>query len=251
MTPASRAEVCVAACADLFLGDGEVVADAIGVIPVLGVGLARLTRAPGLLVHDGWGRLLRDGRDPVVEGWLPFRRLLDLVAGGRRHAVMGANQLDRFGNQNICWIGDHQQPARQLSGFRGAPGNSVNHRISYWIPRHSRRVLVDTVDVVSAVGYDRAAAAGPSAQRFHAPHRVVTNLAVLDFAGPGHSMRLVSTHPGVLVAEVVENTSFDLHIDDVPVTRTPTDAELELIRDFLDPDSLRDAEITPRVRVGQ
>jgi acyl CoA:acetate/3-ketoacid CoA transferase beta subunit len=249
MTPASRAEVCVAACADLFRGDGEVIADAIGVIPVLGVALARLTFEPGLLVHDGWGRLLRTGDgDPVVEGWLPFRRLLDLVAGGRRHAIMGANQLDRFGNQNIAWLGDRRQPAKQLSGFRGAPGNSVNHRISYWIPRHSKRVLVDTVDVVSAAGYDRAAKAGPAAQRFHAPHRVVTNLAVLDFGGPDHAMRLLSTHPGVSVADVVANTAFEPHIGDVTPTRTPSDAELRLIRDVLDPDSRRDAEIVPKVR---
>ena len=93
---------------------------------------------------------------------------------------MGANQIDRFGNQNISCIGPHDQPTRQLLGARGAPGNTVNHRTSYWVPKHSSRVFVERVDLVSGVGYDRAdRRVGP----FHDVHRVVTNLAVLDFGG--------------------------------------------------------------------
>jgi hypothetical protein len=43
---------------------------------------------------------------------------------------------------------------------------------------------------------------------------------------------------------VVENTGFPIVIaDDVPETRTPTDEELRLIRDVLDPDGLRNTEV--------
>jgi acyl CoA:acetate/3-ketoacid CoA transferase beta subunit len=73
---------------------------------------------------------------------------------------------------------------------------------------------------------------------------VVTNLAVLDFGGPDHSMRLVSVHPGVAVDEVVAATGFELTIDGaVPQTRAPTPAELALIRDVIDPAGLRDGEV--------
>jgi acyl CoA:acetate/3-ketoacid CoA transferase beta subunit len=235
---AARADVCVAACADLFLGAGEILASPMGFIPSLGARLARLTTEPDLLLSDGEATLL--GPDGEPEGWLPYRKVFDVVAHGRRHVVMGANQVDRHGNQNISCIGPHDRPVRQLLGFRGAPGNTVNHRTSYWIPRHSRRVLVEAVDVVSGVGYDRAAKAG---LRFHDVHRVVTDLAVFDFETPDRTMRLRSVHPGVDVADVVAQTSFPLSTDGVERTREPTEHELHLLRTVLDPEGRREREV--------
>lgn len=239
---ATRAEVAVVAIAEVFRGDGEILASPMGLIPSLGAKLARLTFEPDLLLSNGEAYLLDSSG--VVEGWQPFRAMLEtIVPHGRRHVVMGANQIDRFGNQNISAIGDHARPARQLLGVRGAPGNTVNHRTSYWVPRHSKRVFVESVDVVSGVGYDNASAAGPSAWRFHDVYRVVTNLGVFDFSGPDHAMRLVSVHPGVEVAEVEEATSFPVDTSGVGVTREPTEEELKLVREVLDPDSLRDKEV--------
>jgi acyl CoA:acetate/3-ketoacid CoA transferase beta subunit len=231
----SRADVCVVACAELFRGAGEILASPMGFVPALGARLARLTFEPDLLLSDGEAYLLTPDR--VVEGWLPFRQVFDVVASGRRHVVMGANQVDRYGNQNISAIGPHDQPKRQLLGVRGAPGNTVNHRTSYWVPRHSPRVFVPAVDVVSGVGHDRA-----KGMPFHDVYRVVTNLAVLDFGTPDGSMRLVSVHPGVSVDDVVAQTGFPLAVDDVTETRQPTGEELALLRE-LDGKGLRDKEI--------
>jgi acyl CoA:acetate/3-ketoacid CoA transferase beta subunit len=158
--------------------------------------------------------------------------------------MMGASQLDRFGNQNISCIGDWHRPDRQLLGVRGAPVNTLNNPVSYWVPKHSARVFVERVDMVCGVGYDRAAAAGPSAVRHHRIPRVVTDLCVLDFATPDHSMRLVSLHPGVTVEQVREATGFALAVaDDVPCTREPTAAELALIREIIDPKGARNREV--------
>lgn len=238
----TRAEVAVTACAELFRDAGEVLASPMGLIPSLGAKLARLTFAPGLLLTDGEASLL--DADGTVEGWQPFKKVLDIVVPhGKRHVVMGANQIDRFGNQNISAIGAHARPDRQLLGVRGAPGNTVNHRTSYWTPKHSKRVFVDAVDVVSGVGYDNARKAGPAASRFHDVHQVVTNLAVLDFDTPDHSMRLVSVHPGVSIDDVLERTSFPLDTSNVTETRLPDAEELRLIREVVDPTSSRDKEV--------
>ncbi|MFD8223617.1 CoA-transferase subunit beta [Streptomyces massasporeus] len=237
MTGPTRAEYCVIACAEAWRGDGEVLASPMGAIPSIGARLARLTFAPDLLLTDGEALLVRP--DGTPEGWLPYREHLAWVTGGRRHVMMGASQIDRFGNQNISCIGDWERPRRQLLGVRGAPVNTLNNPTSYWIPRHSRRVFVERVDMVCGVGYDRAAGA-----RYHRIPRVVTDLGVFDFATPDRSMRLASLHPGVTVEQVRQATGFELTVpDEVPATREPTGEELRLIREVVDPAGARGREV--------
>jgi acyl CoA:acetate/3-ketoacid CoA transferase beta subunit len=249
MMEATRAEVCASAIADAFAEDGEIFASPMGLLPTLGVRLAKLTSNPDLLISDGESLFLGGvpplgERADVVEGWIPFRRVFDVVAWGKRHVMMGATQVDRHGNQNISAIGDFAKPTRQLLGSRGAPGNTVNNRTSYWVPRHSPRVFVDRVDVVSGVGPRLAREAGPAASRFNDIHRIVSNLAVFDVRGPDDTVRLLSVHPGVTVDEVQQQTGFDLADgDDVTETRTPSMEELILIREVLDPKGLRHQEV--------
>ena len=73
---------------------------------------------------------------------------------------------------------------------------------------------------------------------------LITALAVLDLNGPNGSMRLVSVHPGVTVEDVQAATGFALDTSNVTESRLPTEAELTLIRDVLDPKSLRDKEVS-------
>ncbi|WP_369388618.1 CoA-transferase subunit beta [Streptomyces sp. CG1] len=234
---AARAEYCVIACAEAWRDGGEILASPMGLIPSVGARLAKRTFAPDLLLTDGEAMIV--DLDGTVEGWLPYRKHLELVTGGRRHVMMGASQIDRYGNQNISCIGDWTKPARQLLGVRGAPVNTLNNPTSYWIPKHSRRVFVEKVDMVCGVGYDHAAGAP-----YHRVPRVVSDLGVFDFATPGHTMRLVSVHPGVTVGQVREATGFDLVIpDEVPCTREPTVAELRLIREVIDPGNTRAREV--------
>ncbi|GAA1981484.1 CoA-transferase subunit beta [Catenulispora subtropica] len=243
---ATRAEICVAACAEAWRGDGEVIASPMGIVPAVAARLAKLTFAPGLLLSDGDADYLTDptGADSHVEAHIPYRQLFDHVWHGSRHVMMGASQLDKFGNQNISAIGaDHARPKAQLIGVRGAPGNTINHPTSYWIANHSPKVFVERVDVVSGVGFDRAKAVGKAA-RFHGLRRVVTNLAVFDFATPDHRMRIRSVHPGVSVDEVVAATGFVLAGTDNPDVTPEPDAEaLYLIRDVLDPGNAREREV--------
>jgi hypothetical protein len=65
----------------------------------------------------------------------------------------------------------------------------------------------------------------------------------MDFATPDGSMRLRSIHPGVTLEQVQQATGFELAVDDVVETRLPTEHELQLIREVLDPQGLRDREV--------
>ncbi len=252
---ATRAEVCVVAVAEAFRGDGEILANPIGTIPMIGGRLAKATFEPALVMTDGEAMLVENilpvgVTDPkqqpakVVGAWNPYRAMFDIVWNGPRHVMMGATQIDRYGNQNIAMLGSLERPTVQLLGFRGAPGNTINDKTSYWVPNHSPKTFVAAVDVVSGIGYDRARALGPLASRFHCLPRVVSNLGAFDFETPDSAMRLRSVHPGVSVAAVVAATGFELVIGaTVATTRLPTDEELRWIREVIDPTSLREQEV--------
>jgi acyl CoA:acetate/3-ketoacid CoA transferase beta subunit len=246
-TAATRAEVCAVACAELFRDAGEIMVSPMANMVSVGARLARLTFSPDILLTDGEARILAEtpamGATGAIEGWMPFGRVFETLTWGRRHVVMGANQVDRYGNQNLSAFGPIQQPKRQMFGVRGAPGNTINHATSYWVGAHSPRVFCDSVDIVSGIGWDKVDADNP-AYRFTGVYRVVSNLGVFDFNGPDHQMRAVSLHPGVEAGQVAENTSFEVHgLDDVETSRLPSDEELRLIREVIDPKSLRDREI--------
>lgn len=243
----TRAEVCAVACAELFRDAGEIMVSPMTTVVSIGARLARLTFSPDIVLTDGEARLLADtpalGGAGAVEGWMPFGRVFETLAWGRRHVVMGANQVDRYGNQNISAFGPLQQPSRQMFGVRGAPGNTINHATSYFVGNHSRRVFSEAVDVVSGIGYDKLDADNP-AFRFVNVYQVISNLGVFDFTGPQRQMRAVSLHPGVSADEVTDATSFEVHgLSEAGETRRPTPDELQLIREVIDPKSLRDKEV--------
>ena len=68
------------------------------------------------------------------------------------------------------------------------------------------------------------------------PTVVVTGLGVYGF-DDGGEMELRSLHPGATVDEVRRNTGWEMNVaDDLSETPPPTDEELRLIHEELDPD---------------
>lgn len=247
--PVHISEICIVALAEAFRDDGEILCNPMGTIPVIAGRLARSTLAPDLMLTDAIAYAIADTMplggdvaDAVVESYMPFRSVFDQMWSGKRHVVMGASQIDRFGNQNFAAIGDYQRPTVQLLGLRGAPGNLINHATSYWIPDQARTFSA-SVDVVSGPGYDRIARLPETSARHHEIRRVVTDLGAYDFETPDHSMRLRSIHPDVTLDQIRDVTPFELNIDPrVPTSRPPTDDDLRLIRDIIDPEGARLAD---------
>ena len=243
------AELCIAQCAEVWRGEGEVLATGIGIIPRLAAGLARLSFNTDLLMTDGEAYLLaepvalgpRRARDAQIEGWMPYSRTFDLLWGGRRHALVGPVQVDRYGQMNISVVGDYARPKAAILGARGFPGNSISHANSIFVPNHSPRVFVaGEVDMVCSAGYNPQRWPEGKVPETLRIARVITDLAVLDFGGSGHAARLLTLHPGVGVDQVVAATGFPLEIGaQTPVTAPPTTEQLALIRDRLDPNNLR------------
>lgn len=243
-------EICVVALAEAFRGDGEILCNPMGPVPVIAGRLARATFEPDLMLTDTIAYAIEGnlplGGDPsnaTIEAYMPFRSIFDQVWSGKRHVVMGAPQIDRYGNQNFAAIGDdYSHPKVQLLGMRGAPGNLINHVTTYWIPTQARS-FVESVDVVSGPGYDAIARLPEPSRRFHEIRRVVTDLGTYDFETENRTMRVRSLHPGVTLEQAQEASAFELAVtDDVPESRLPSAEELHLIREVFDPSDVRKAE---------
>jgi glutaconate CoA-transferase subunit B len=247
--PFTLAELCIAACAEAWRGDGDKMASGMGLVPRLGASLAKLTFSPDLLMTDAESVLVREpvpvgprrGYQPRVEGWMPFRKVFDVLWSGRRHAMTMPTQIDRYGASNISFIGgDARKPKAMLLGVRGIPGNTINHPCSFFVQKHSTRTFVERVDMASGVGYEPARWKPGVRRDLMELRLVVSNLATLDFYGPGNTMRLRTLHPGVKLEQVREQTGFELAVaDDLRETPSPTAEQLRIIREVIDPSDLR------------
>jgi glutaconate CoA-transferase subunit B len=163
----------------------------------------------------------------------------------RRDSVffVGALQIDAFGNSNLIGLG--RDPRRLTLRGPGAIATTTNaahvRRFYLFVNEHSPRVFVPRCDFVSTVGWGTG---GADARRRlglpgGGPRYCITPLAVLDFEETSKRMRLHSVHPGVSADEVVARTGFELLVPErVAVTAAPTAAELDILRQRVDPHGL-------------
>jgi len=249
MSDTTLVDTIICAASEAWRHDGEVLATGIGIVPRLAASLAKLTFNPDLMMTDSEAWLVSE---PVPVGprgdyrirretHMGFARIFDNVWGGKRHAMVGPTQVDRYGQANISMIGaDYRRPKAQMLGVRGFPGNSMNHANSFFVPNHGTKVFVEgEVDMVASAGYNPARLARGWRLEDIDIRLIVTNLCVMDFGGPGRQVRLRSLHPGVTAEQVQQATGFPLHVPAaVPTTTAPTAEQLALLA-RLDPHGLR------------
>jgi glutaconate CoA-transferase subunit B len=245
---ATLAELMIVAASEAWRDNGEILASGIGVVPRLGASLAKLTHSPELLMTDSEAYLVqepvplgpRGDYRPKIEGYLSFERVFECVWSGKRHAMIGPTQVDRWGQTNLSVIGDYARPKSAILGVRGLPGNSINHINSVFVPNHGPRVFVaGEVDMVSGVGYRKERWPEGAKRDFVDLRLIVTDLCVLDFGGPEHAIRVRSLHPGINFEQVQAATGFPLlKAPDLHETPLPTAEQLAIIH-RLDPHNLR------------
>ena len=258
-------ELMVAVLADQFRDGDQCCNGMASFIPVAAFMLARLTHAPGLIWLPSSGGLeSRPDRIPASTLEAPLWRdsimyieqygdFWDFVLNGRwiEKFCVGAAQLDQYGNANNSVIGeDYHAPKVRLPGTAGlADMGSIGKKLYYWNPNHSPRSMVEKVDFISAAGYLDGGDARERLGLKGGPQLVISNLAVMDFHPESKRMRLQSVHAGVTLDQVRKATGFELLVpeDTVPETRSPSQEQVRLIRDIIDPDSMRKREFRRRI----
>jgi glutaconate CoA-transferase, subunit B len=222
-------------------------------LPNIAVNLAKRTIAPDLeLVYEAGVFGARPARLPlsigdptIVTGATAVTSMFELFAfylqGGLIDVgFLGAAQIDRFGNINTTVIGDYSQPKTRLPGSGGACEIAINARQVFVIMRQSNRSFVERIDFRTSpgnLGGAEAAAKTRSEQGWlgRGPSVVVTDLGIYHFDDQGE-MRLDSLHPGATIEQAREAIGWDLKVASaVATTPAPSDEELRLIREELDP----------------
>jgi glutaconate CoA-transferase subunit B len=152
---------------------------------------------------------------------------------------LGGAQIDRFGNINATVIGDYESPKIRLPGSGGSMEIAAWANRCYIMTPHQKRRFPEKVDFATSAGFlsgrrQREA----TGVRGGGPLAVVTNLGLLEPDENGE-MVLTTLHPGATVEQARENTGWALKIaDNLRYTQPPTDEELRILREELDPQGI-------------
>jgi glutaconate CoA-transferase subunit B len=146
--------------------------------------------------------------------------------------VLGAAQVDRFGNINSTVIGAYGSPKVRLPGAGGAPEIASACAETLIILRHDRRVLVEALDFVTTIGHGlRPGHRQELGFIGKGPSAVITDMAILEPDPARGELMLTALHPGATVDQVRQATGWDLRIGpSVERTAEPTAFELETLR---------------------
>jgi glutaconate CoA-transferase, subunit B len=233
------------------LKDRQVVAVGLG-LPVVASFLAKLTHAPNMTmlfelgvidpepIHCGVGLA-----DPRV--WYRAKVLssfVDILGTVLHHGrvdvgFLGGLEVDEYGNLNTTLLGDPRGEFRHMIGSGGANDIASSAQRTIIIMRHEARKLKKAISFVTSPGYISGGESRSQAGLLGGPSRVITDKAIFGFHTESKRMMLISIHPGNNLEDVVGTMGFKpLLPEDVPFTEPPTDEQIRLIREQIDPQKM-------------
>ena len=231
--------------------DGELLAQGIAT-PLVAAAylLARRTHAPNIYFSSAIGQGICRHPAPLSLGqieqlWLNrslvnvgfARAVTEVLPNLKPLEFFRPAQIDPYGNFNNIAIGkDFHHPRLRLPGTGGIPDvTTYLDDIMLYVPRHSRVTFVPQLDFCAGLGHNSARKYG------HGPRYLVTDLGQFDFFNG--RMRIISYHPGTTIEKIQAHTGFTLEISpEVVETQPPSDDEINLLRNEIDPLNIRQLE---------
>jgi glutaconate CoA-transferase subunit B len=156
------------------------------------------------------------------------------------YVFLGGAQIDMYGNLNATRLGggDHQKPKTRLPGSGGANDlASFCWRTMVITPQDKRR-FVEKVDFITTPGWLQG---GDSREKSGlpkgtGPYKIITNMGAMDFEPKSKRMRVISVNPGYSFKDIQDNCGFELlKADKIVNTEPPSDEELRILREEVDP----------------
>lgn len=222
-------------------------------LPNIVCNLAQRSHAPDLeLVYEAGVFGARPSRLPlsigdptIVTGAASVMGMSDLFQFYLQRGLidvgfLGAAQIDKFGNINTTVIGNYLKPKVRLPGSGGAAEIAVLCARILVITRLNKRAFPERVDFITSPGHLEGGDARKNLNvRGRGPEAVISDLCILRFAEDTREMMVASLHPNVTREQVQENIDWQVRFSEhVETTEPPSDEELRLIREELDPRGL-------------
>ncbi|NNF98989.1 MAG: ketoacid-CoA transferase [Desulfobacteraceae bacterium] len=185
--------------------------------------------------------------DPRVMYWTAvngsladaFATMQNRFTGRQVVGIMGAAQIDIYGNLNSTSIGDYHRPKVRFPGSGGAcdVASFVNRTIIFM--SLEKRKFVRTLDYFTSPGWID----GPEGRKKTGlpdggPSVVITNMGIFRFSSDSRKMYLDSYYPDVTPDRILDNMEFVVDVVDAVPTRPPSDNELQILREKCDPQRL-------------
>ena len=168
-----------------------------------------------------------------------FATMQNRFTGRQVVGIMGAAQVDIYGNLNSTVIGDYFAPRVRFSGSGGAcdVASFVSRTIIFM--QHAKRKFVPKLDYLTSPGWID----GPDGRKKAGlpdggPACVITNKAILGFDDASKQMYLQGCFQGVSKAEVLDNMGFAVDTSRATDVAPPSAKELAILRDKCDPQRL-------------
>ena len=223
-------------------------------LPILAARAAKLIHAPRSIIFFETGAIdsplldlpmfVADSR--VMPGAAIHSGLVDSLSmlqnnkiGPRSVCILGAAQIDRFGNLNSTSIGNYMCPEVRFAGSGGAAdGASLAGRVIVFM-KHGKNRFVNELDYSTSPGWVR----GGMSRRTDGLDRggvsvVITDKCILRFSENEKNIYLSEYFPGGNIKDIVDMIGFELDTSQARVMASPTSEELSTLREKVDPEKL-------------
>lgn len=168
-----------------------------------------------------------------------FATMQNRKTGKRVIGILGAAQVDKYGNLNSTCIGDYYQPQIRFPGSGGACD------VASFVPRflifmqHEKQKFPVKLDYLTSPGYlDGSGAREREGLLPGGPAAVITNLGVMHFDDDTKEMYLAYYYPGVTPQDILDNMEFAVDVSRAGEAKPPTERELKILRERVDPQKL-------------
>lgn len=168
-----------------------------------------------------------------------FGLMQNRTTGDRILGIIGAAQIDPYGNLNSTMIGSYDAPVARFPGSGGAcdVASFVNTNIIFMVLQ--KRKFVEKLPYVTSPGW----LGGPQGRTDagippKGPSCVITDMGIMEFDEQSRRMFLAGVYPGIHPETIQDNVGFDLDISRAEELPPPQAHELDILRTRTDPQGL-------------
>lgn len=168
-----------------------------------------------------------------------FSFMQNRKTGANIVGIIGAAQIDPFGNLNSTMIGDYGDTRARFPGSGGACDVASFVNTSIIFMKLEKRKFVQTLSYITSPGWIQGfGSREKEGLNPQGPDVVITDMGIMGFEAHSKRMFLKEFYPGIHPETIKNHTGFDIDISKAVETVHPKALELKILREKTDPEKL-------------